>query len=63
MRYREVAAACRNTLCYLEVVDFQLLLKESKMKLPKRKPGHRLEDIALVILKIIEIILEWFRDF
>jgi len=32
-------------------------------RIPKRKPGHRFTDIALVILKIIEIILEWFRDF
>jgi len=31
------------------------------MKLPKRKPGHRYEDIALVILKIILTILEWLK--
>jgi len=31
-------------------------------RIPKRKPGHSFADTALVILKIIEIILEWFRD-
>jgi len=33
-------------------------------RIPKRKPGRsNWQDIALVILKIIVIILEWLRDF
>jgi len=32
------------------------------MKHLKRKPGHRLEDLALVILQIFVVILKWLLN-